>query len=65
MHADCVPHAKCEESSKWRSSKRGRDDGMLSSAYLVHGSASEVNRLGAEVRVVSCRRYLLFHPFVE
>ena len=32
-------------STKWQSSKHGRDDALLSFAYLVHGSASEVNRL--------------------
>ena len=45
--------------------KGGRDDAVLSSAYPVHGSASEVNRLGADVQVVSCRRYLVFHPYDE
>ena len=65
-HVPHVPHAKHVESSKWQSTKRGRDDAMLSSAYLVHGSASEVNRLGADVQVIYCHRYLVvFHPFVE
>ena len=48
------------------SSKRCRDDTVLSSAYPVHGSASEVNRSGGDAQVVSCHRYLVvFHPFVE
>ena len=64
-HAHRVPHAEHMESSKQRSSKRCQDDGVLSSAYPVHGSVSKVNRLGAEVQVVSCRRYLVFHPIVE
>ena len=45
--------------TKWRRSKRCQDDTVLSSAYPAHGSASEVNRLGADVQVVSCRRYLV------
>ena len=33
---------------------------------FVHESASEVNRSGGDVQVVSCHRYLVvFHPFVE
>ena len=32
---------------------------MLSSAYPVHGSASEVNRSGADAQVVSCQHYLV------
>ena len=48
---------------KFEMAKRGRDDAMLAS---VHGSAGKVNRLGADVQVVSCHRYLVvFHPFVE
>ena len=35
------------------------------SAYPVHGSASEVNWSGADVQVVSCYGYLVFHLFVE
>ena len=31
----------------------------------VHESASEVNRSGSDVQVVSCHRYLVFHPFLE
>ena len=31
----------------------------------VHESASEVNRSGRDAQVVSCHRYLVFHPFVE
>ena len=65
MDAHRVAHAEYVESSKRRSSKRGRDDAVLSFAYAVHGSASEVNRLGADVQVVSCRSYLVFHPFDE
>ena len=34
-HAHHVPHAEHVESSKWRSSKRCRDDTVLSSAYPV------------------------------
>jgi len=32
-HAHQVPHAEHMESSKWQSSKRWRDDAVLSSAY--------------------------------
>ena len=41
---------------------------MLSSAYPIHGLASEVNRLSADAQVVSCHRYLdlvVFHPFEQ
>ena len=32
----------------------------------VHESASEVNRLGGDVQVISCHRYLVVsHPFAE
>ena len=31
----------------------------------VHESASKVNRSGGDTQVVSCHRYLVFHPFVE
>ena len=66
MHVHHVPRAEHVESSKRRSSKRCRDDAVLSSAYPIHGSASEVNRLGADAQVVSCHRYLaVFHPFIE
>ena len=64
-HMHRVPYAEHVESLKWQSSKHCRDDGVLSSAYPVHGSVSEVNLLGAEVQVVSCCRYLVFHSFVE
>ena len=37
-HVHRVPHAEHVESSKWRSSKHGRDNGLLSSAYPVHTS---------------------------
>ena len=37
----------------------------MSSAYPIHGSASEVNRLGADAQVISCHGLLVFHPFVE
>ena len=47
-------------SEKTANSKCCRDDAMLSSAYPVHGSASEVNRSGADAQVVSCHRYLVF-----
>ena len=47
--------------------KRGRDSAMLSSAYPVQGSASEVNCSNTDAQVVSCHRYLVvFHLyFVE
>ena len=39
---------------------------MLSSAYPLHCSVSEVNRSGADAQVVSCHCYLvIFHPFIE
>ena len=41
-------------------------DPVLSSAYPVHESASEVNCSGADGQVVSCHCYLVtFHSFVE
>ena len=49
--------------TKWRSSKRSRDDAMLSSTSPIHGSATKVNCSGADVQVVSF--HLAFHPFVE
>ena len=64
----CVAHEAHGKFDRmnWRSSKRCRDDAVLSSAYPVQGSASKVNRLGADAQVVSCHRYLIvFHPFVE
>ena len=43
-----------------------RNDTMLSSAYPVHGSVTQVNRLGADMQVVSCHHYLVvFLLFVE
>ena len=66
MHVHHVPHAKHIQSLKWQSSKHSRDNAVLSSAYPIYGSASEVNRSGADVHVISCHRYLVvFHPFVE
>ena len=46
--------------------KRGQDDAVLASAYSVHGSASEVNRSGADAQIISCHCHLVvFHPIVE
>ena len=67
-HAHHFPHAKHMESSI-----RRNGDGQstvetmpcCASAYPIHGSASQVNRLGANAQVVSCHGYLVFHPFVE
>ena len=54
------------QSDKMVKLKHCRNDAVLSSAYPVHGSASQVNRLGADTQVVSCHHYLVvFHPFVE
>ena len=65
-HAHHVPHAEHMESLKWQNRKCGGEDAVLSSAYLVHGSVSEVNRSGADVQAVSCHRYLaVFHSLVE
>ena len=60
-----MPHVEHVDSLKWRTSKRSQDKALLSYAYPVHGSAREVNCLGADVQVVSCCRYLVFHPFNE
>ena len=39
---------------------------MLSTAYLVHGSASQVNCSDDDAQVISCHCYLvIFHVFVE
>ena len=35
------------------------------SAYPIHGSASKVNRLGADAQVISCHGYLVYHLFVK
>ena len=43
--------------------KHGWDTAVLFSTYLIHGSASEVNRSGADAQVVSCHRYYVV--FVE
>ena len=44
----------------------GRDNAALSSSYLIHGSASEVNCSDADAQIVSWHSYLvIFHPFVE
>ena len=59
-YAPCRACGKFDR-TKWRSSKHGRDDTMLSSAYSVHWSAREVNRSGANMQVVSCHCYLVFH----
>ena len=39
--------------------KHCRNDAVLSFAYPIHGSASQVNRLGADMQVVSCHHYLV------
>ena len=62
-----MPHAEhveiSDEMAKLEALSRRRL-GVL--AYPVHGSASEVNRSGADAQVVPFRRYLIvFHPFVE
>ena len=59
-HAHQVPHVEHIESSKWRSSKRWRDDAMLSSAYPFTSQ-----RAGGDAQVFSRHRYLVFGPFVE
>ena len=65
-YAHHVLPAEHVESSKWRSSKRCRDEAVLVSAYPVHGSARKVNRLGADAQVVSIHNYLVvFHSFGE
>ena len=57
-------------SSKWQSSKCGKDNAVLSFAYPVHRSMGEANRLGVDAQVVSCHHYLVqwwiqrgFHGF--
>ena len=67
MHVHDVPHAKHVESCRFdKMVKCGREDikdfedvsGVLSSAYLVHGSASKVNCSGPDLQVVSsCHCY--------
>ena len=57
-HAHHVLHAEHLESSKWRSSKRCRDEAVLVSA--------EINHSGADAQVVSIHGYLVvFHSFGE
>jgi len=66
MHIMCLtPSTWKDEMAKVEASKRSRDDVCCPGfAYPVHGSASEVNRSGADVQVVSCHGYLVFHLFV-
>ena len=67
-HAHHVPHAEHVESSI---RKNGDGRSMVkttpccASAYPVHGSASKVNRLGADMQVVPCHGYFVFRPFVD
>ena len=50
---------------KWHSLKLGQDNTLLSSAYSVQGSVSELNLLGANGQAVFCHCYLLvFHLIV-
>ena len=62
-----MPHAEHMESSiVYYGEAHSTVEMTLSSAYPVHGSASEVDRLVADVQVVSCHCYLVvFHLFVE
>ena len=48
---------------RFEMAKRGRDNAVLSSAYPVDGSASEVNSSDADAQVVFGHRYLVFHLF--
>ena len=70
-HAHHVPHAEHVESSIGRNGEARSTVEMMpcclstNGAYPVHGSANEVHSSGADAQVVSCHRYLVFHPFVE
>ena len=44
---------------KWRSPKCSRENTILSHTYPIHGSAGEVNHLGAYAKVDSSHRYLV------
>ena len=59
-HAYHVPHAEHME----RSDKMAMLE-VLSSTYPAHGSESNINHWGADLQVVSCRRYLVLRLFVE
>jgi len=74
MHVHHVPHVESRvhtgQPEKWIVEYSALESPycnvMLSSAYPIHGSASKVNRSGANVQVVSCHHYLvIFHPIVE
>ena len=69
MHAHLVPHAEHVESSvgrKYYGEVRNVVETTLSSAYPVHGSASEADHSDADVQVISYHCCLVvFHIFVE
>ena len=43
----------CLTPSTWQVQLDTQDDAVLSSAYLVHGSAGKVNRSGADAQVIT------------
>ena len=69
MHAHHVPHAEHVESSigqKYYGEVRNEVETTLSSAYPVHGSASETDHSDVDVQVISYHCCLVvFHIFVE
>ena len=64
-HAHQVLHAEHMESSKMAKLKALARQRRAVLHLSVHESASEVNRWGGDTQVVSCHRYLVFHPIVE
>ena len=67
MHAHLVPHAEHVESSIGRKiNVRNEVETTLSSAYPIHGSASEADHSDTDVQVISYHCCLVvFHIFVE
>lgn len=52
-------HHACTSHRSDETAKRGRDNALLSSAYPVHGLASEVNCSDADAQVVPVTAILL------
>ena len=62
-HAHQVPHVEHMQMAKLEALARRRRAVLCLSVYE---SASEVNRSGGDMQVISCHRYLaVFHPLVE
>ena len=68
IHIMCLTLSTCSRVSKQSellSNRLWYCNAMLSTAYPVHRSASKVNCSGADMQVVSCLCYPVFHPIVQ